>query len=764
MADALDLSELLPAHYRRRDEERGRPLRALLGLLSAQGDIVRHGTDAFWDDLFIETCDRWVIPYIGELVGNNPLHDVDRSRQPDVYAELFPDLAGPDLRPPLAVPLRADVAKTIYYRRRKGTAPMLEELARDVTGWGAKMAEFFELLEWYQNDDHLRFHSPECAEVRHVERIERAGGPFDIWAHTPDVRRIAQVEGWHNIKNVGFFLWRLRSYPLDRVPPRPVDPNDPAEWRFHVSPLGNPAALYTNPRPEGDASGRATELHVPAPVRRAFFYDDLVRYQYSPVRPRPDRTDLYGPLEDDASFLFWDAGVARAPAANPNADPAALVFRVVCRRLDPWPATAPLGNVVAFDPANGRLALGQGFAPAAPIEVSYHYGFSADMGGGPYERRAWLAVPETASAERTVGRPDPLDPPDHPSVIAALNDWVAAGRPDRVITIRDNRTYPLPAQIVVPWDGRLVIQAANQRRPLLVTPNAGLRVSSTAPPPGEPPGAALTISGVVVEGHVRVIGDLGRLRLLHATLVPGRHLDPDTGGPVGSLPSLVVEEQDAAGDPINRRFRLEAAFAITGGLRVPAVAEGMWIYDSIVDGARVAGVTGMAIAGTDGDSPGPRAFLERVTIFGESWFRELPLASEVIFDRAVTVERRQGGCVRFSYVRPGSTTPRRFRCQPDLAVADARERAQKAGTTLSAAEEDAIRRRVVPRFTDFRYGQPGYAQLSLGTPVEIRTGAEDGSEMGAFAHLHQPQRETNLRIRLREYLPFGLVSGLIYVT
>jgi hypothetical protein len=36
--------------------------------------------------------------------------------------------------------------------------------------------------------------------------------------------------------------------------------------------------------------------------------------------------------------------------------------------------------------------------------------------------------------------------------------------------------------------------------------------------------------------------------------------------------------------------------------------------------------------------------------------------------------------------------------------------------------------------------------------------------MGAYCHLKQFQRESNLRIRLEEYLPFGLDAGLIYVT
>jgi len=36
--------------------------------------------------------------------------------------------------------------------------------------------------------------------------------------------------------------------------------------------------------------------------------------------------------------------------------------------------------------------------------------------------------------------------------------------------------------------------------------------------------------------------------------------------------------------------------------------------------------------------------------------------------------------------------------------------------------------------------------------------------MGAFHNLFQPQRETNLRVRLDEYLRFGLEAGIIYVS
>jgi hypothetical protein len=75
-----------------------------------------------------------------------------------------------------------------------------------------------------------------------------------------------------------------------------------------------------------------------------------------------------------------------------------------------------------------------------------------------------------------------------------------------------------------------------------------------------------------------------------------------------------------------------------------------------------------------------------------------------------------------------------------------------------------VQRWLVPSWTTRRYGQPGFAQLRDSAPAEIRGGAEDGAEMGAFCHLQQPQRAANLRQRLDEYLPFGLDAGIVPVT
>jgi hypothetical protein len=119
-----------------------------------------------------------------------------------------------------------------------------------------------------------------------------------------------------------------------------------------------------------------------------------------------------------------------------------------------------------------------------------------------------------------------------------------------------------------------------------------------------------------------------------------------------------------------------------------------------------------------------------------------------------------------------SETPQRYRCQPTLEIDRETEQtetdAAKKNITLPAGWDTAIKDAVVawlvPSFESIEYGDAGFVQLRLTCPEQIRTGAEDGSEMGAFCVLKQPQREANLRIRLDEYLPVGLEAGLIYVT
>jgi hypothetical protein len=163
-----------------------------------------------------------------------------------------------------------------------------------------------------------------------------------------------------------------------------------------------------------------------------------------------------------------------------------------------------------------------------------------------------------------------------------------------------------------------------------------------------------------------------------------------------------------------------------------------------------------------------RLTVARCTVFGQVQAHEIALAENSIFNGKVCVARRQKGCVRFCYVPPESRTPRRYECQPDLAVRAVNEKFAQANGRISLHERDAEvrceQRRVQPEFNSSRYGTPAYCQLAEACADEIKAGAEDESEMGAFYDLYQPQRAANLRARLDEYTPAGMNAGIINAT
>ncbi len=150
------LWQLLPAVYRTADTDSftaAGPLRELLNRIGTQVAVVRRSIDRLWADQSIETCDDWVIPYIGDLLGTNLVGHLD----PRAH--------------------RLDVAKTIRYRRRKGTLQVLEELALDVTGWTAHVVEGFRRL----------------ARTRHG--LDPAIGPTAFPSASPaDVAQLLQIE------------------------------------------------------------------------------------------------------------------------------------------------------------------------------------------------------------------------------------------------------------------------------------------------------------------------------------------------------------------------------------------------------------------------------------------------------------------------------------------------------------------------------------------------------------------------------------------
>ena len=79
-----------------------------------------------------------------------------------------------------------------------------------------------------------------------MDAMDRLDGAFDSTTHTVDVRPPDQVTGWYNIRNIGFFLWRLQYFLMREVTPRKSPTYADG---FYFSSIGNPAPLFTSPVP-----------------------------------------------------------------------------------------------------------------------------------------------------------------------------------------------------------------------------------------------------------------------------------------------------------------------------------------------------------------------------------------------------------------------------------------------------------------------------------------------------------------------------------
>jgi hypothetical protein len=67
-------------------------------------------------------------------------------------------------------------------------------------------------------------------------------------------------------------------------------------------------------------------------------------------------------------------------------------------------------------------------------------------------------------------------------------------------------------------------------------------------------------------------------------------------------------------------------------------------------------------------------------------------------------------------------------------------------------------------FVSRRFGDPGYAQLSETAPAELVRGAENRSEIGAFNSLLNPIKLDDLKAKVNEFMPFGLIAQYINET
>ena len=548
---AQRLWALLPAVYRTDDTDPSGapgPLQELLNRVGAQAAVVRRSLDRLWADQSIETCDDWVIPYIGDLLGTNLVNGLDARAQ------------------------RLDVAKTIYYRRRKGTLAILEELARDVTGWDAHLVEAFRRLARTRhgldpmvgaaafpgagstevtallNGEGLigaLTGSPAggLADLRSAHGAALTNSPFDESFHTADLRAGQGALGHFGIPKLLVFLWRLTSFTITAGTPVAVAGCPPGQFVF-------------------DATGREIPLFLPPPPPTPDDYADTWTAAYEWQVPGPITTSLEQAMAATGSTAPpsppypYPPPLPATPAGPPAGSP-------------PTATPPPYGYAVVTGatleqawPERGRFQVYPSSPPAPPatLTVAYNYGFSACqgtlyVGAGPYDRLVLGDPPQPAGPQLTTV-----------SGGTGLGAALATLAPSGTLQIGGSLTYTdaltgvgttaTPIQNVL-------VQAENAARPVL------------RPAPGSPPGdtapawvftgageAELTLDGLVVCGCDIVLrGSFDTVRITTCTLDPGTvHRGappaPPAATPLGSAvdgqllrPTTIWIEDDAGAGP-----------------------------------------------------------------------------------------------------------------------------------------------------------------------------------------------------------------------
>jgi hypothetical protein len=571
---AEKLWDLIPEIYRHEDGLAANPgvLRAIVEIIAEQAAILRRSHDRLWEDQFIELCADWAVPYLGDLTATR------------LVSALTPRNR------------RVDVAKTIYYRRRKGTLRVLEELISDIAGWEGKVVEQFRRLARTRHGLDPRPMALAgrfsgtlpggIADLRNPRATELTGTAFDEFFRTADVRRHTGVDGRFNIPKLAFHLFRLRAYRVQSA--TPFDAGD--GLRFTCDPSGRDMALFS-------------------PRRRPEDWDDWKTARQEDL-PGPIFCRIMGDVLPDAIV------VEQAPD-----DPVAETD-ITAGDLSLWPIPDP-GKRLVIDPEKGRL---QFFgSPPAACSVTYHYGFSAEVGAGTYPRpEVDQRLPDST-----------VQPGGGPIDDAVLLE-------NGITQIDDSVTYGPIANKSKVVD--LTLQSASETRPYLrLAADWEFETDADAD-------ASLLLDGLWLgsEGKFAVIlsGDYELVTIRQTTFDPGGDTDV-AGNPIRPVPLIIEAKVETL---VIDRCIMSRIATQNGG-----VVENLKINDSLLDAA---GSGQMAL-----DLPQGEVEMNRVTVFGQMDVNRL-WASETLVTGVVDVTDTQSGCFRFSAAPAISRLPRPYESHP----------------------------------------------------------------------------------------------------
>lgn len=732
--------ESIPYIYRHEDGLQTNPgtLRAMVQVIARQAAVLRRSHDRLWDDQFISWCSEWAVPYIGDLVGTRMLSALNKRGR------------------------RVDVAKTIYYRRRKGTPRILEELISDISGWNGKLSEqFVRLARARHGLDAMpaplagRYSNTMpggVADLRHPRISELADGPFDEFFHTPDTRRHQGLSGRYNIPKLAFYLYRIQAFPVQHSTPFAFGDG----LRYSFDPSGRDVQLFSKRIQASDWDQWQTpqewELAAPIPCR---LLNDAVYTVTGPViasmrdaglsdAAAADLGLLNGlRYKSESSFLQVINSLSAAAEITAPANLSrllALSLATDCGKQALLPTSATLGtdpletnsilvarengsvsvvsaehisagNLLNWNPVsnkpltidveNGRFLLDAAPGSGEEVSCSYHYGSPAPIGAGTYDRAAVKG-----------STPDQLK--------AGGGNIAAAELPaDGVLQLDDSLTYgPVASKSAF---SALTVQSANLQRPFVrLETNWVLNTGSNED-------ARLVLDGLWLGGagnrNISVIlrGNYECVIIRHCSFDPGG-VQNILGQNINPL-RLVVEG-------FVEKLCIESSIMGPVSMAASGTIEEVFVYDSILQSADN---TLPALALAEGV-----VTMERCTVLGSVELHQL-FATETLITQASNVVNTQQGCFRFGAAPAGSRLPKPYE------------------SLLFETDTNHW-------FTSQSFGHYAYAQLSETAPQEVQEGAANGSEMGAYSHLFNPIKLQGLKTKIDEYMPFGLIPIFIFKT
>jgi hypothetical protein len=764
---------LIPEYYRTLDGDPPAPgtLRALVEIVGEKAAVLRRDIDRLWDDQAIELCDDWAVAYLGQLVAAVPL-----------------SAANPRGR-------RLAVARTIAYNRRKGTLAVAASAIRDIAGLEGVPVEAFRRLVRFPHrlDADAIPEGPVTATPRggllRVRNPRVAGltdGPFDEAAHFPDIRRLRGPYGRFGIRKLNLHLSPCQSVPLSQVTPQPIAPGA----RLTLDPSGRDVPLFQRGQASERPAGHVREVDLPDPIlcRRlnatrhrldavalAVIDDPQLDSDLAPLlgleftsaaafrrvvsghlSPAQVTTFLAALLdatltEDAPKRVLWPDSLALVEAPESN-DPPLAPSAVLGAELSTWGSgLAPEAQVVALiDPATGRVLDGPARGADPLFSSLLHVGLPAPIGAGGFARPL---LPRAGEVEADAGPTGPgggfTDPgPATPTLPDPL---------DGAIRFATSRTY----EPVLPADRRFTgildarLAASDGARPYLrFRPPAndgngdedvrlvaasdearleidglwiGLLAQGAAAGPLADP-APPRSARLVLEGNFDTV------TLRHVTLDPGGEQARPAPGQGLAIPAVQLEILGQV-----RCLRIERS--VLGPIREesdtgdPCNAGVIQIEDSIVQ-SREPGEPAIRtrLAGVE---------LARVTVLGGVAVARLS-ATDSLITGLVRVTDNQNGCLRYSSTSDGADDPLGPAVLPPR------------------FESHVVPGRFPPAWiASGRFGDADYGTLSAVAPEAVRSGAENGAEMGAFNDRALGVRLDDLMRQLRSLLPVGQTPQII---